>query len=1025
VPLFTSVSNVNSYTRRAGGQAGGGGAAQLTDPQLTYFAADGASSPWYMISNPNAFHVSALNKTYVSYEANLLGRRIARCTIYDHATGTWSTSNQVFRGLIDDAHGVPVLVRDHEDYMHAFGGAHGAEVMVHSVETSPGSNIWETGASLAIGSYPDAHSYGSQLHVFMRGNGATGIYQKSTSLSGGIAVWGSSATFIDLTPDSRFYHGNTILIGNVVHMVAARSNAADTERLHIYYFKIDLANGDIDNFAETTTTSTGSYPIDLTSANANYRILEFTGSDKGNVPVLVMDSDGYPVIAYAIGTSDTDLDMMIVRWNGSAWTTPVKIGDLTQRYDSYTLVKTSTGIDCYFAAENGVSYQRGGSIWKSTCADGSTSWSTAAVVAAPERSYPLDTPAAVKNGAAALRVVWSERENVFDEGVEVGDLRCYAYGDSGLIVRDAPLAWTPYDLGDKLRNWFRAEDYVQGRDWSDFAAAHSLDPTGTPTKSDTSFNGAYPGVSFNGSNQYFTGSGALAELPVSSTQGEVWGVASATDTAPTGNYLLAGYGGASDTRRAIILDATGNSYKVTAGSTTKDTALSTTNPTIIRGRFETSAIKAWTNGTDHGSQALGSLATGTTFFQVGGYPTDSRYWKGVISDVVVTELLTTDEAQRMEGYFAHARGKTSYLDGGHPYKTTAPTATTPPFAFTVDLWSVADKATEQTLTVTVTTLPNTGGSSLTAIQYRVNGGTWTASGITTTGTFDITGLTDDVSVTVELRAVNAIGPSRTSDVKSATPTVGWADTLYAAMSVQPDATRQGHIETLINALRTAGVWAKLDVFYVMAAHDAQAARLNWRNPATFALSAVNSPTFTTDRGYAGNGSSSYLNTAWDAATNGVLYTQNSASMFAWCRTSRANGAFGLIGTENTTGSQSYMSIANKWSDGNYYISINNTSAGSIPAAASADSAGLFHVNRSTSSAIQFYKNGSFVSQNTSSTSQTLRTEDVPILARRRDGVLDRYSTDQVIFAGLGASLSSTEATDLYNALNAYKTAVGA
>lgn len=93
-----------------------------------------------------------------------------------------------------------------------------------------------------------------------------------------------------------------------------------------------------------------------------------------------------------------------------------------------------------------------------------------------------------------------------------------------------------------------------------------------------------------------------------------------------------------------------------------------------------------------------------------------------------------------------------------------------PEPFTVGMWSVADKETTGALTVTISTLPNDHGDTISQIDYRVDGGTWADSGITTTGTFDITGLTNFVEVDVELRAHNTNGQSDTSDVKSETPT---------------------------------------------------------------------------------------------------------------------------------------------------------------------------------------------------------------------------------------------------------------
>ena len=72
--------------------------------------------------------------------------------------------------------------------------------------------------------------------------------------------------------------------------------------------------------------------------------------------------------------------------------------------------------------------------------------------------------------------------------------------------------------------------------------------------------------------------------------------------------------------------------------------------------------------------------------------------------------------------------------------------------------------------VVISALPNNGGSAITDIEYRLDGGSWVSSGGTTS--FTITGLTNDQEYDVELRAVNAIGAGAASDMKSVTPVVG-------------------------------------------------------------------------------------------------------------------------------------------------------------------------------------------------------------------------------------------------------------
>jgi len=68
------------------------------------------------------------------------------------------------------------------------------------------------------------------------------------------------------------------------------------------------------------------------------------------------------------------------------------------------------------------------------------------------------------------------------------------------------------------------------------------------------------------------------------------------------------------------------------------------------------------------------------------------------------------------------------------------------------------------------TLGSDGGSSITDVEYSTdNGITWSSSG-QTTSPFTVTGLTDGVSYQVAVRAINAVGPSPSSNVLTGTPT---------------------------------------------------------------------------------------------------------------------------------------------------------------------------------------------------------------------------------------------------------------
>lgn len=104
--------------------------------------------------------------------------------------------------------------------------------------------------------------------------------------------------------------------------------------------------------------------------------------------------------------------------------------------------------------------------------------------------------------------------------------------------------------------------------------------------------------------------------------------------------------------------------------------------------------------------------------------------------------------------------------------------------------------------------------------------------------------------------------------------------LVAAMSVAPSGARQTLINTAIEKLKLyqtsfgVSLWSALDFLVVPAAHDAQAGRIDWKNPARVGT-VVGSPTFTVDRGYAGVLNSAYIDMGFVLSTE-AGYQLNSA-----------------------------------------------------------------------------------------------------------------------------------------------------
>jgi hypothetical protein len=112
----------------------------------------------------------------------------------------------------------------------------------------------------------------------------------------------------------------------------------------------------------------------------------------------------------------------------------------------------------------------------------------------------------------------------------------------------------------------------------------------------------------------------------------------------------------------------------------------------------------------------------------------------------------------------------------------------------------------------------------------------------------------------------------------------------------PSASQQVKQNTFLNTLISSGVWAKLDTLFVLANDGgASFACINWKNPSGTKATLVSSPTFTTNQGFNSNGSSSYIDTNFNASTQGVNFTNNIAGEFAYQVGATSGPVFGTIG----------------------------------------------------------------------------------------------------------------------------------
>jgi hypothetical protein len=93
----------------------------------------------------------------------------------------------------------------------------------------------------------------------------------------------------------------------------------------------------------------------------------------------------------------------------------------------------------------------------------------------------------------------------------------------------------------------------------------------------------------------------------------------------------------------------------------------------------------------------------------------------------------------------------------------------------------------------------------------------------------------------------------------------------------PNLTRQNAMDKAIKSLRVNNLFEnQFDVLVVTRGYGEFTTKENWIKDAHHALG-VNNPTYTAGVGYNSDGSTSYLRTQYNPATQGILFTQNDAT----------------------------------------------------------------------------------------------------------------------------------------------------
>jgi hypothetical protein len=246
----------------------------------------------------------------------------------------------------------------------------------------------------------------------------------------------------------------------------------------------------------------------------------------------------------------------------------------------------------------------------------------------------------------------------------------------------------------------------------------------------------------------------------------------------------------------------------------------------------------------------------------------------------------------------------------------------------------------------------------------------------------------------------------------------WLNAVRAAGG-QVSNTQDALVSAMIRSLKSAGVWTSLDRLWLFASENSTQALTDLK--ARSVATAVNSPTFTANVGYKGNGTTSYVDTNFNTLSSGVNFTQDSGHFSVWQNVAKTTGSDGLHGNVNTDAGTNGVFV-------DFSAGV-NTAVGRVNAASGAAqtvTGGVGHLlaNRTGATTAHTWYNGSKGALSTTA-SQTRQNLTLWFGGRNFAGSINQASDAGGMALSVGGGLTDAQVGALYAALLTYKNAVGA
>lgn len=218
------------------------------------------------------------------------------------------------------------------------------------------------------------------------------------------------------------------------------------------------------------------------------------------------------------------------------------------------------------------------------------------------------------------------------------------------------------------------------------------------------------------------------------------------------------------------------------------------------------------------------------------------------------------------------------------------------------------------------------------------------------------------------------------------------------------------IDTLISEMKVAGIWQKLDVFYVFAGYGgADFKMINLINPSAHPALAHGGLTWS-GSGVKGDGLTGWIDTNFNPAISGINYTLNDASIFAVLYADATSSPLSFTGKE----SNSYDRLTTYVGT----IGAINASNNPLNATINISGNGFKSVSRISSTALEFITKSTSISRNANS---TIISNSPQSLFKT---VSSNYCNAEISCFGMGAALTYPETQTFRTIYNQFLTLIG-